>query len=259
MCSETSPPRLSFSHDLGQPDVLPVGRRDTSLLDMNCDFEFSFRRSSFECQSSSADELFLHGVILPMQPKEKVSNSEVKSYSSPAPLPSHLPIHDDHNPKKESKNSKEDIDSSSDHFEQKPQSKSFWGFKRSSSLNQENKKSLFCSLQLLSRSNSTGSAPNPKKAIFKDVHKQKQTSNISMLKSASCSSSFSSSSSLNPHASLVPRPRSRKGYNGSSYYGNVVRVSPVLNVPSPYISKGTANLFCLGSFLHPGKDKKGKK
>lgn len=253
MCSEASPPRLSFSQDLGQPDVLPVGRRDTSLLDMNCDFEFSFSNSSLERQSSSADELFSHGVILPMQPKDRVSNSELKRYASLPPLPS-SPTYDNPNPKKEIMNTKEDIDSSSYHFEQKPQSKSFWGFKRSISLNQENKKSLLCSLQLLSRSNSTGSAPNPKKTIFKDVHKQKQIS-----KSASCSSSSSSSSSSNPYATLLPRPPSRKGYNGSSYYGNGVRVSPVLNVPSPYISKGTAKLFCLGSFLHPGKDKKGKK
>ncbi|BFG33090.1 hypothetical protein CerSpe_193640 [Prunus speciosa] len=266
MCSEASPPRLSFSLYLGQADVLPVGhnqpRRDTSLLDLNYDFEFSIS-GSFRHESSSADELFSHGVILPMQPRERVdeapkriSNSEAGHSASLPPLPS-PPSNE--NQKKE--RVKEVVmDMNSDHLElHKPPSKSFWGFKRSSSLNQDNKKSLLCSLPLLSRSNSTGSAPNPnpKKTTFKQSSSQKQSSNISMSKSFSYSSSSSSSS--NPYATL-PRPPSKKGYNGSSYYGNGVRISPVLNVPSPYISKGTAKLFCLGSFLHPGgKDKKAKK
>ncbi|KAL6182864.1 hypothetical protein ACLB2K_044276 [Fragaria x ananassa] len=157
MCSDTSPPRISFSHDLGQADVKP--RRDASLLDMNCDFEFSISRSFRQDEPSSADELFSHGVIRPMQPRERLSVED-------APKARHLyslPPLSSQNPKKETTNNDNsqfmDVNSTED-LEQnntKPQSKSFWGFKRSSSLNQENKKSLLCSLpEFLRRSNSTG-------------------------------------------------------------------------------------------------------
>lgn len=268
MCSETSPPRLSFSHDLGQAEVLP--RRDSSLLDLNCDFEFSISRSFRQDEPSSADELFSHGVIKPMQPRDRSSVEEAPKarqlYSLP-PLPSQ-------NPKKESTNKENndnsqfmDVNSSEDLDQNNTrphhQSKSFWGFKRSSSLNQDNKKSLLCSLpEFLKRSNSTGSAPNPKRStIYKDAHAhthaqhKKQSTSISMSKSSSTSSSSSSSNQYR----MLPRPPSKKGHGGASNYGNGVRISPVLNVPSPYISRGTAKLFCLSSFLYPGKEKKQKK
>lgn len=263
MCSDTSPPRISFSHDLGQADVKP--RRDASLLDMNCDFEFSISRSFRQDEPSSADELFSHGVIRPMQPRERLSVED-------APKARHLyslPPLSSQNPKKETTNKDNndtsqfmDVNSPED-LEQnntKPQSKSFWGFKRSSSLNQENKKSLLCSLpEFLRRSNSTGSAPNPKRSsIYKEAQaQQKRQSSSSGFMSKSSSTSSSSSSS---QYRMLPRPPSKKGHGGSSNYGNGVRISPVLNVPSPYISRGTAKLFCLSSFLYPeGKEKKQKK
>ncbi|PON79435.1 hypothetical protein PanWU01x14_011700 [Parasponia andersonii] len=71
MCSETSLPRLSFHLILVQ-DHHHQPRRDTSLLDLNCEFEFSISTCS-EQESSSADELFSHGVILPIQPRESIS------------------------------------------------------------------------------------------------------------------------------------------------------------------------------------------
>ena len=147
---------------------------------------------------------------------------------------------------------------SSDYMEQKPQSsKSSWGFKRSSSLNCENKGSLLCSLPFLLRSNSTGSVSNPKRSLFKDFNKQssKQQSSISMAKSASVSSSSSNS---NPYT-VLQKPPLKKNHGGSYNANNGVRIIPVLNVPPPYISKGTAKFFGLGSFLHHGKDKKSKK
>lgn len=259
MCSETSPPRISFSSDLGHEDIEPVGhhqsRRDTSLLDMNCDFEFSFTSSCGGHESSSADELFSHGVILPTQPRSRVFGSpkpakgceKNQSFSLLPPLPS---------PKKDG--DKEAMVVSSDMEEQKPQSsKSFWGFKRSSSLNCENKTSLLCSLPLLLRSNSTGSVSNPKRSLSKDLNKQgsKKQPSISMAKSASVSSSSSSSSISNPYT-VLQKPPSKKNNGGS--YANGVRIIPVINVPPPYISKGTAKFFGLGSFLHHGKDKRKK-
>ncbi|XP_050377222.1 uncharacterized protein LOC126794521 [Argentina anserina] len=265
MCSDLSPPRISFSHDLSQADAKP--RRDASLLDMNCDFEFSISRSFRQDEPSSADELFSHGIIKPMQPRERSSVEEARHLYSLPPLSSQ-------NPKKETTRKDNNVSSqfmdvnSPEHLDQnnsKPQSKSFWGFKRSSSLNQENKKSLLCSLpEFLRRSNSTGSAPNPKKStIYKDSQaqaaQQKRQSSSSSSGFMSKSSSTSSSSSSSQHR-MLPRPPSRKGHGGTSNYGNGVRISPVLNVPSPYISKGTAKLFRLSSFLYPeGKEKMQKK
>ncbi|PON94524.1 hypothetical protein TorRG33x02_097710 [Trema orientale] len=252
MCSETSPPRLSF-------DLIPVQdhhhqpRRDTSLLDLNCEFEFSISTCS-EQESSSADELFSHGVILPIQPRDRVNinfpskqtqNRETPYLNSLPPLPC------SENSKKEKL--KEVTVSSCDHLleQNKPQSttttKSFWGtFKRSSSLNCENKRSLLCSLPLLSRSNSTGSVSSSKKEVHKNNSSQKQPL-ISMARS---SSSSSSSSTSNPYT-MMQKPPLKKGHGGS--YGNGIRIIPVINVPPPYIPKGTAKLFGFG------RDRRSKK
>lgn len=59
-----------------------------------------------------------------------------------------------------------------------------------------------------------------------------------------------------PAASQKPPQKRNYGVGG---YGNGVRISPVLNVPPPFISKGTASLFGLGSLFGNGKDKKKKK
>lgn len=55
------------------------------------------------------------------------------------------------------------------------------------------------------------------------------------------------------------KPPLKKNYGNGGAYGNGVRISPVLNVPPPYIAKGTTNLFGFGSFLRNGKDRKSKK
>ncbi|XP_010094733.2 uncharacterized protein LOC21402858 [Morus notabilis] len=262
MCSETSPPRLSFSSDLGQTDVRPLQdhrRRDTSLLDMNCDFEFSISSCS-QHESSSADELFSHGIILPIRPRERVNSNfapsketkQERDQNSLPPLPNYA-----ENSKRETH--KETTVVCPDHLvgqTNKPQSKSFWGsFKRSSSLNCENKRtSLLCSLPLLSRSNSTGSVPIQKRNSYKEVHNK--NSNWQKQPLISRSSSSSSSSISNPY-SVQQKPPLKKNYGGS--YGNSVRIIPVINVPPPYIPKGTAKLFGLGSFLQHGKDRKSKK
>lgn len=96
-------------------------------------------------------------------------------------------------------------------------------------MNCDTKKSFFSLSSSLPRSKSTGcSATNPKRTNSKG-------------------------SSLYP----VQKCGSGKGYGGS-YYGDGFRVSPVLNVPTPCISKGSTNLFNLGSFLRVGKAKKAK-
>ncbi|KAL5748878.1 hypothetical protein ACOSP7_025921 [Xanthoceras sorbifolium] len=243
MCPETSP-RISFSHDLGQADddIVPVeqneSRRDTMLLESNCDFEF-ITSSSFAEESCSADELFANGVILPA----KVVPSKQVQKSTPSPTVSSLPPL----PRPSNENTKKDQVMVLN-YEEKPPSKSFWGFKRSSSLNCDVKKSLICSLPLLSRSNSTGSVSNNKRASLKDNNnKQSSQKQPLMVKWSSTSNGYQTHQ----------RPPLKKGYVGS--YGNGVKISPVLNVPPPYISKATANLFGLGSLLRSGKDKKNKK
>ncbi|WCJ21938.1 hypothetical protein M5689_004048 [Euphorbia peplus] len=216
MCSETSP-RISFSNDLVQEEEEEEDeiRRDTHLLESNSDFEFTIC-TSLHHQSSSADELFADGIILPAADQTHTFQS-LRNVSLP-PVPY---------------NSKEEEEDRS-FLEDKNQipSKSFWGFKRSSSLNCDIKKSLICSLPLLSRSNSTGSAPNSK-AKAKEVIKQN-----SQVKQPSGKKSGSGYV-----YSLPQKPPLKKYYGGSN------GVNKVLNVPPPYIGKGAASLFGLGSFL----------
>lgn len=78
MCSETSSPRFSFSNDVStmkhdDDDDDDVSRRDTLLLESNPDFEFITSRST-EFETTSADELFCNGVILPLQIQDKKKN-----------------------------------------------------------------------------------------------------------------------------------------------------------------------------------------
>lgn len=237
MCSETSPLRVSFSHDPGQADVVP--RRDTTLLDMNSEFEFSIASTS-ELESCSADELFSNGVILPVKFQE--TSKQVQKCAAP-PTVSLPPL--PRPPSNENSRKNFQIVEVNKDLEEKPrQSKSLWGFKRSSSLNHDAKKSLICSLSLLSRSNSTGSVPN-KKCSLKDFQNKQGSQKLQ-------ASSSNSSSTTHPYQLQQKK----------KIYGNGgVKISPVLNVPPPYISKGTANLFGLGSFLRSSgsKDKKNKK
>ncbi|KAI4347196.1 hypothetical protein L6164_008030 [Bauhinia variegata] len=242
MCSETSPHRLSFSHDLDEVEAVAIRdaepRKDTSLQESNSEFEFSTSsRVHHEFQSSSADELFYNGVILPVQIQGKSTTRKHTRYGEspyiklpPRPYPSGVG-------KTKKENTREVLDINSE-YEKKPQSKCLWGFSRSRSLNFDRKKSLICSLPLLSRSNSTGSVTNPKRTSSKDAHKHKQPQQPPPP---------SLSSTLN----FYSLPKSHSGKNYGRSYGYGVRVSPVLNVP-------TGNLFGLGSILRVGKTKKTK-
>ncbi|KAA8542726.1 hypothetical protein F0562_023878 [Nyssa sinensis] len=237
-------PRISFSHDLRHTDdVVPIEhypcRSDSSLLDSTPDFNFCIT-DCIENEPSSADELFSDGLIRPLQiqqrfvcSKQHISISKVKPQSS-----SSLPF---------SSSSKQDglkdvTATTFDQSEPKPQSKSFWGIKRSSSLHCDNtyKKSSIWSLPLLSRSNSTGSVPNSKRVFASSSSKDCQKHNSQKQPKSVSSSNFY----MYPSSQ---KPPLKKNYGGS--YGNGLRIIPVLNVPvpPPYISKGTANLF--GTFF----------
>ncbi|XVE72080.1 hypothetical protein DITRI_Ditri11bG0010200 [Diplodiscus trichospermus] len=250
LCSDNSgmSPRISFSHDLCHFDVVPVEqcplRSKSSSLNSSVDFDFCVREN-FEQESSSAEELFSDGKILPSEIKKKcVSSKQTDQSSPPLPLPRSNSIHEDANineysKKESSKGNKITRDETGDKVDEKQTSKSFWGFKRSSSLNCGSGygRSL-CPLPLLSRSNSTGSTPNVKQAsISKGPHNHKQNSH-----KHAATSSYKSSTSYQ-------KPPLRKSYKP---YGNGVQVNPVLNVPS-------GNLFGLGSIFFNGKDKNHRK
>ncbi|AES76659.1 hypothetical protein MtrunA17_Chr6g0484211 [Medicago truncatula] len=242
MCSETStPPRLSFSHNLSefqlQKDVTCI---ETLLLDSNSDFEFN-TSNILEFESSSADELFSNGKILPKHTPFVKSNH---TKFPPRPSASNVDkMKKESNPRwilaQSGTETVRELLNVSTNNEKKHHSKSFWGFSRSKSLNCDTKKNLSFSLPPLYRSNSTGSA--------KKMSSNKQTS------SATTKSSSWSNINLYP----MQKSNSGKSYGGS--YGNGHWISPVLNVPTPCVSKGSANFFRFGSFLSIGKVKKNKK
>ncbi|KAJ1436199.1 hypothetical protein SESBI_04225 [Sesbania bispinosa] len=263
VCTEISStgisPRISFSHDLKNTDgAVPVEdrhlRSDLCLLDSSSDFVFCIT-NGLAPQLPSADELFSNGKIVPM---------EVKRVSF-APDEPHQPARPRSQPATtrctEKKRLKEFLSASSDEAEdneeEKPSSKYFWQFKRSSSLNFDTTRgsSLIRSLQFLSRSNSTGSAPNPKQTeLPRETQKQRLQKQSSVSSRRSSSSSSSSSTYYFYNSSHKP---SLKKNCGSS--GNGVRISPVLNLPQAYIPKATARFFGFGSLFCNGKSKRKKK
>lgn len=253
--SEISSPRISFSHDLNNktdaPSIIIEARQHDSSTS---DFDFCIGNNSFLQELSSADELFSNGRILPMQIKKQQITTKKQTHH-----PHHQP-----EPCTEKKRLKELLSMSDldDEVLAKPSSKSFWQFKRSSSLNCEStrSKSLIRSLQFLSRSNSTGSAPNPKPTTSTVISKESQKQNLKRQPSVSRKSTMSTSSSYSGtyyYSSSTQKPPLKKcgSYNGH----NGVRISPVLNIPPPFISNATVSLFGFGSLFCNGKVKKKKR
>ncbi|XP_022760139.1 uncharacterized protein LOC111306585 [Durio zibethinus] len=224
LCAAQTIPRISFSHDFCssmQQCCLPL-LSASMPLNSSCDFEFDVRINNFdqECYYSSADELFSNGKILPLQIKESISPSKQEQKPS-------LTI-----PQATNASSKD----------QNQSSKSFWQFKRSSSLNFiSGYKRRFCSSStLLSRSSSTGSAPKVKPgSVLKDgrgIGNLKQ--NYPKEKSLPCLQS-----STSKH-----KPPLKKSYTYGSH-GNGVTINPILHVP-------LVDVFCLSSVFLTGKGKK---
>nr|GMD55459.1 probable membrane-associated kinase regulator 1 [Ipomoea batatas] len=184
-------PRISFSHDISQAEIVPVEQYvRSSSSSSSMDFDFCVFRESFDLDSSSADELFFNGKILPIEIKRRMGES------------------------------------SSDGQKQSG-SKVFWKFKRSSSLNcGSGYARTLCPLPLLSRSNSTGSSsPIPKRTLSRDSFNLKHQSH----KSSSCSASSTKHNFFS--ASNHKPPSKKFQASTSSYSSNGVRVNPVLNVP----------------------------
>ncbi|KAJ4709917.1 Membrane-associated kinase regulator [Melia azedarach] len=261
VCSEISSPgispRISFSHDLNSQADSAERRLDSSLLDSSSDFDFCIgnnNNSFFQDQLSSADELFSNGRILPTEIKKPASSSRPRRATNTTST--------DQTEKKRLKEflSMNDLDDD-DEIYTKSSSKSFWQFKRSSSLNCEStrSKSLIRSLHFLSRSNSTGSAPNPKPAtvLSKEPQKQnlKRQQSVSKKSTTTTLPSSGTYCSYNTFSTQKPPLLKKCG----SYGSTGVRISPVLNIPPPYISNATVNLFGFGSLFCNGKVKKKKR
>ncbi|XP_013622044.1 uncharacterized protein LOC106360910 [Brassica napus] len=252
ICAESNHQRISFASDLGQSDKAPsleqqqqpsggLVRRDTTLLDSSSpDFEFHISRNF---DASPADEIFADGMILPFQvtnassmPKRlyKYELPPIVSTSSsipPKPLPLPLP---QHYSEKGTPGSSANSDS-----EAEKTSKSFWSFKRSSSLNCDVKNSLICSFPRLTRSNSTGSSVmNSKREMLRDINKHSSQRHGAPRPEADPLSHLSSSCSSPSSVCCSTyqfRPQKQAGKNG-----------------------GSGGSFGLGSILRVLKDKKTK-
>ncbi|KAG5532390.1 hypothetical protein RHGRI_026880 [Rhododendron griersonianum] len=251
VCSEISSlctsPRLSFSRDRNETDTR---RTDSSLLDPGFDFDFSIGNTRFNQELPSADELFSDGKILPIEINKTAAATTKKTHHSKTSV---FPTRPGAITRSTSKSVIEDTEKKrlieflsmeyDEEEEKQPVSKSFWQFRRSTSLNCDNghSASLIRSLQFLSRSHSTGSAPNPKRrAVSKYTQKQN-----SLKEPPAAAFSPPSHYGYYPYNSSKRPPRK----NCSRSYGNGVRISPVLNIPPSCMAGGSASLFgliCIG-------------
>ncbi|KAF8050328.1 hypothetical protein N665_1995s0003 [Sinapis alba] len=212
--SEISP-RNSFSYDIDSTDG--EVRLDSTLLDSGSDLDFCFGSSCSVQEVSPADELFSDGKILPVQIKKRPAQEKKIMKLKDLLL----------NPESD--------------FEEKPKGL-FLQLKRSISLNYDksrNSKGLIRSLHFLSRSNSTGSALNPKpNFLSKETHHPHKTHILPKQTSLRRSSSLSASL---PYRKPLARNSFGNGNGG-------VRVSPVLNFPPPaFISNVADGFFSIGS------------
>ncbi|XP_010415253.1 PREDICTED: uncharacterized protein LOC104701304 [Camelina sativa] len=263
-------PRISFSRDFCQSDAIPIEKRalrspsstsKPSSLNSSIDFDFCIpggvtSGESFDQGSWSADELFSNGKILPTEIKKKPEPDHHHHHKdSRQPEPKTVKSKPDSR-KQRKQNEEEQEEDVISTTEEKTNTKSFWGFKRSSSLNCGSSygRSL-CPLPLLNRSNSTGSTSSKPKQSSSRKH---NTEHVKLQQSSSLSSSSSASSSLS-NSGGFSKPPLKKSYGGYSYGshhgGGGIRVSPVINVvPS-------GNLFGFGSMFSSGngRDKNKKR
>ncbi|XP_021749797.1 uncharacterized protein LOC110715521 [Chenopodium quinoa] len=315
-------PRLSFSRDLEENET------STNINDYSCKLDRSFVDSAFDFafnvdtsitfQSSSADELFSDGKIIPTRliKEEEVKKSEAVVQKVPVTSCSDLlsaTITD--TGKKSLKEFLEDsIEEEEEVNTAAVAAKSFWKFRRSNSLNcdRNQRKGLIGSWKILSRSGSTGkfleniveeekpsnfhskllrkfsrnnslsncsdngnvSTSNNKVLIGSTemLRRSHSTSDHYFLKSDSSlfrrsNSTGSAPNKLKKQQSLKQRQQqnvcnskssqkgkvkdnySRNNYGYGNNYNNNLRINPVLNLPTPHISRVGVDLFSFGSLF----------
>lgn len=254
-----SSPRISFSYDHNQIDNGPI--QDN----FHFDFNFSFCNDKGLTQEiSPADELFSDGKILPIEIKIPISKQKQVQIQNSEPNPSHQKPHSSTsindkinvNDETKKKRLKELLCSSFELEEEKPFLKIFRQLRRSTSLNVETgrTKRLIRPLQFLYRSNSTGSALEPKQNVISNIcHRQNSIKQSPF--SLSTSSSSSSSSAYYPYNSSE-RPPLKKNRRA---HGNRVRITPILHISQSCLAFGNVSLFRFGSLFCTRKMKKKKK
>ncbi|KAL2905193.1 Porphobilinogen deaminase [Bienertia sinuspersici] len=315
-------PRLSFSRDLGENESTTNSFNDfTCAFDSTFDFAFSVDKSVLFA-SSSADELFSDGKIIPTCLKtEEIKVSQQK------PIRPCLDFQPKIVTEERKKSLKEFLEDSIEEEEEDPNSafvtKSFWKFRRSNSLNCDSnqRKGLIGSWKILSRSGSTG------KFLEKIVEEEKpsynfhqkllskfsrnnslnnaenviiSSNNKGLIGSSSSSKILRRSHSTSDHyldqsksnsnhfrrsnstGSALKKQQSQKqqrqvvscqkgkakdnnnirGYGSHYNYNNnnSSKLSPMLNLPSPFISRVSVDLLSFGSlFCNGNKDRKKRK
>ncbi|KAG6396625.1 hypothetical protein SASPL_142780 [Salvia splendens] len=211
VCIEISSPRISFSYDLNEFDLVPVESHNHLHLNPTIDFDSYLAQN---LQISSADELFANGKILPVQIKTTAPPNQIEN----------IDCNTNQNTKK--KRLVEFLSADEDEEEGKPIAKSFWQFRRSSSVNSD-RGGLLRSLQFLTRSNSTGSVRNPKPSGLAKVMRKQNS-----LREAPINRRTSAAAGLNQYYHYN-KPSLGKSSSSRSY-GNGVRITPVLNIAPNY-------------------------
>ncbi|XP_031093836.1 uncharacterized protein LOC115998401 [Ipomoea triloba] len=211
LCSEDSrsiimSPRISFSGDVSPAEDVPVNQRNMRVSSSSSSIDFDFCVLDYE--SSSADELFLDGKILPIEIKRRNLRPPPPPPTAPAPPHPHPPLPQD------------------DGAERKQSSKP-WRFRRSSSLSCGS--GALCPLPLLSRSNSTGSSSPITKESFNSKPHYKKFSSSSIKQSHSVIS-----------ATHYQKPPVKKFMSNGG-----IRINPVLNIP-PASLFGLSSIFSGG-------------
>lgn len=255
VCSEISSvatisPRISFSYDLSSQQDDP---EDVKGSETESDFFFSIISPS-KClhEPCLADEIFSNWKILPTQIKKKNTAvvTHVSAVADPEPKKIRL---------------KELLESEvEDEEDERKKGRSFWKFRRSSSLNCDHEsgraKGVIKSIQFLSRSKSTGSVPNRKHIrISRTGQKQNcQKTGSDNLSDKSQFRYYRYGAATTMSSGQKPPLGRTKSYGSG---GGVRIISPVLNIPLPpsYFCKGNASLFRFGSLFCVGKDKSKKK
>ncbi|CAA3012449.1 Hypothetical predicted protein [Olea europaea subsp. europaea] len=87
-------PRISFSHDFSQADVISVEKYIESNSSSTDDFDFCVFRRSFDQESSLADDIYLDGKILPVEIKKKMAAPPKRVAEPPLSPPHPLPQYD---------------------------------------------------------------------------------------------------------------------------------------------------------------------
>lgn len=277
VCSSSEPfisPRISFSHDLNNqsPETTTIS---STIAAITTTFDFCTTSNRKLPPITSADELFLDGVLLPTKPKAIVSENAVIDVKQPYATKSYLSVESEMDEKKtnltfiiEDKETAPDrkrlkeLLTENDDKQERSSSRSFWKFTRTTSLNSSNDirpKRLLRSLSLkrLLQSNLTLNHPrgNEDANVIKKSNSRKESSMssscFSSVHTLPATSSCFSSIHILPTTSGCNGDDSRRRLLTKKDSGGGIQINPTLNISTGY----NMNLFGYGSLFCKGKPK----